>query len=443
MGPKGPMRDYTRPSTEDILRTMKEIHEVQGTGAVSSGSVPYGKSDQERTQEVRGPTAAHTGHNWRPAPELLRAILTAYAVGDAMGMPTEFMTRREIASKFGLVDRLMGGPGVSQNHPDIAAASVTDDTEQVFALLDEYTVRGRVDAAETAARLLRWVRESGAIEKHYIGPSTKAALEAIENGTPVERAGLGGTTCGGVMRSPAAALFSVARGEPLAECVRACLLPTHNTAAALAPAMAYAYALRAAMRGDDIECILSEAATGETEGAQLAPYPQCGPSVAVRAQQFCAWAASLQREATPGSRPSAATEDINATLDFIYDVYGTTLASADVAAAALCVFLFARDDTWLAIRMGASLGGDTDTIAALAGALSAAYAMASARPGQSGSAPRESSTKQAGVGACGIPIADIQTGSPREGGISTIPEAIVRGVLEKNKLNLDGLVARR
>ena len=418
-----------------------------GAGAAFSGAAPHGAPGQEKTQEVRGQTPAPTGHTWRPAPEILRAILTAYAVGDAMGMPTEFMTRREIASKFGLVDRLMGGPGVSQNHPDIAAASVTDDTEQVFALLDEYTARGRVNAEETAARLLRWVRESGAIEKHYIGPSSKAALEAIENGTPVERAGLGGTTCGGVMRSPAATLFSMVRGEPLAECVRACLLPTHNTAAALAPAMAYAYALRAAMRGDDIESILSQATIGETEGECLAPYPQCGPSVVERARHFQAWAASLHHEATPVSRPVATKDkDINAALDFIYDVYGTTLASVDVAAAALCVFLFTRDDTWLAIRMGASLGGDTDTIAALAGALSAAYTAASARPEQPSSLPRDALTEQANAGACGIPIAGIQTGSPREGGeggISTIPEAIVHEVLEKNKLDIDGLVARQ
>jgi len=346
--------------------------------------------------------------------ELFRAVLTAYAVGDAMGMPTEFMTRAEIHSKFGLVDRLLE-QSESKNHPTIPRASVTDDTEQVCALLDEYGARSRVDANDTAQRLLRWMRESGAVEKNYIGPSSKAALESIERGESPERAGLGGTTCGGVMRSPAAVLFSVARNAPLPECVRACLLPTHNTQLALEPAMSYAYALRAAMRGESIERILSEIEAGAAEGARLAPYPQCGPSVAARVRNFIArpFAAPLMAPqfqtqtiacSATGQRVAGA-ENIEATLEFLYNVYGTTLASADVAAAALCIFLTARDDAWLAVRMGASVGGDTDTIAALAGALSAAYALAT-------------------------------------GGSLNIPTSIVREVLEKNRLDFDALLRR-
>lgn len=346
--------------------------------------------------------------------ELFRAVLTAYAVGDAMGMPTEFMTRAEIHSKFGLVDRLLE-QSESKNHPTIPHASVTDDTEQVCVLLDEYGARSRVDANDTAQRLLRWMRESGAVEKNYIGPSSKAALESIERGESPERAGLGGTTCGGVMRSPAAVLFSVARNAPLPECVRACLLPTHNTQLALEPAMSYAYALRAAMRGESIERILSEIEAGAAEGARLAPYPQCGPSVAARVRNFIArpFAAPLMapqfQTQTIGcsatGKGAASAEDIDATLEFLYNVYGTTLASADVAAAALCIFLTARDDAWLAVRMGASVGGDTDTIAALAGALSAAYALAT-------------------------------------GGSLNIPTSIVREVLEKNRLDFDALLRR-
>ncbi|NLH89721.1 MAG: hypothetical protein GX469_05290, partial [Treponema sp.] len=92
-------------------------------------------------------------------------------------------------------------------------------------------------------------------------------------------------------------------------------------------------------------------------------------------------------------------------LDFIYYVYGTTLASVDVATAAMCIFLTAKEDVWLSIRMGASIGGDTDTIAALAGALSAAYALSH---GQS----------------------------------LNIPKAIVSEVLENNKLDFDRLAER-
>lgn len=329
----------------------------------------------------------------KPPLNLIRGILTAYAVGDAMGMPTEFMTRAEISSRFGLVDTLLE-PSQSKNHPNLPKASITDDTEQVCTLLEEYSEKDSIDPYITAKRLLRWMRDSNAIEKGYIGPSSRLALEAIERGESPEKAGKKGTTCGGVMRSLAAVLFAAARQRPLADCVRACLTPTHNTQLAMEPAMAYGYALHAAICGKDIEGILSEAKKG-AEAAQAAPdsqvYPQCGASVVARLLHFKELASSF-------SSPDEV-------LDFIYYVYGTTLASVDVATAAMCIFLSAKDDVWLSIRMGTSVGGDTDTIAALAGALSAAYALSH---GQS----------------------------------LNIPKAIVSEVLENNKLDFDRLAER-
>ncbi|HOU61421.1 MAG TPA: ADP-ribosylglycohydrolase family protein [Rectinema sp.] len=329
----------------------------------------------------------------KPPLNLIRGILIAYAVGDAMGMPTEFMTRAEISSRFGLVDRLLE-PSQSKNHPNLPKASITDDTEQVCTLLEEYSEKDSIDPYITAKRLLRWMRDSNAIEKGYIGPSSRLALEAIERGESPEEAGKKGTTCGGVMRSPAAVLFAAARQRPLADCVRACLIPTHNTQLAMEPAMAYGYALLAAIYGKNIEEILSEAKKG-AEAARSAPdsqgYPQCGASIMARLLHFKKLASSFS--------------DTDEILDFIYYIYGTTLTSVDVAAAAMCIFLASMDDVWLSIRMGASVGGDTDTIAALAGALSAAYALA-------------------------------------QGQSLNIPEAIVSEVLENNKLDFNRLAER-
>lgn len=298
----------------------------------------------------------------KPAKAALVSLLEAFAVGDALGMATEFMTRGEIAGSFGLVDSLLE-PALSRNHGDLRRGQVTDDTEQVLALLDEYCMRGRIDPRETADRLLRWIRESGAVERRYIGPSSKAALQAIGEGADPAKTGLGGTTCGGVMRSPAAALFAISRELPLDESVRACLMATHNTMPALAAAGAYAYALRKALEGGSPEEIIGEALKGETAGSALAPWKLCCPSIAARVGHF-------GRMANQFSGPDAV-------LDFIYGVYGTGLESVDVASAALCIFLYAPEDTWLCLRMGASIGGDTDTIAALAGALSAAHRAAS------------------------------------------------------------------
>jgi len=300
-----------------------------------------------------------------PDPRALRSILEAYAVGDALGMATEFMTRSEIGDRFGLVDALIE-PALSKNHPELRKAQVTDDTEQVVALLDKYCEKGRIDPRETAERLLLWVKESGAIEKRYIGPSSKAALQAIAEGADPSKTGLGGTTCGGVMRSPAAALFALCNDLPIDRSVQACLLPTHNTRPALESATAYAYALKAALEGEDPAAMIAAAQMGASAGAALAPWALCGPSLAARLEHFRSLAARF-----PGPE---------SVLDFLYHVYGTGLESVDVAAAALCICFYAPMDTWLCLRMGASVGGDTDTIAALAGALSAAFLAAAGKP---------------------------------------------------------------
>jgi ADP-ribosylglycohydrolase len=294
----------------------------------------------------------------------VRALLEAFAVGDAVGMATEFMTRREIVERFGMVGGLTD-PALSKNHGDLRRGQVTDDTEQVLCLLDEYCLSGGIDPRRTAERLLRWARESGAVEKRYIGPSSKAALQAIAEGADPAEAGKRGTTCGGVMRSPSAALYALCRGLPLAESVRACLLPTHNTGPALGAAVAYARALECALAGGSPDEVAGAAASGEAEGATFAPWTLCAPSVGGRVAHFRSIMAGF-------SGPGAA-------LDFLYGVFGTGLESADVAAAAFCLYFWAPDDPWLCVRMGASVGGDTDTIAALAGMLAAATRAAKGR----------------------------------------------------------------
>jgi ADP-ribosylglycohydrolase len=298
-----------------------------------------------------------------PGAAAYRAVLEALAVGDALGMPTEFMTRRAIAARFaaggGLVDGL-ADPALFQNHPNLRRAQVTDDTEQNVYLIKEYVGSRRVDPDGTARALLRWARETGAEEKRYIGPSSLKALKAIEAGQDVAKTGFGGTTCGAVMRAPAAALCAAAGGWDLREAVIASCLPTHNTSQALEAAMAYACALRAALQGAAMPDVLAAAAAGAAEGLAAAPYEACAASTADRVAHL--------GKVVPGCGSPAEL------LDFLYGVLGTGLESGDVAAAAFGIFLYAEDDVWLAVRMGASTGGDTDTIAALAGALCAAFA---------------------------------------------------------------------
>lgn len=286
-------------------------------------------------------------------------IFTAIAVGDSMGMPTEFMTRKAIKAAFGLPDRLLL-PEESQNHSNLPHASVTDDTEQNLWLYRMYLEKGRVDVNETALSLLDWAEVTGAAEKKYIGPSSLRALNAIKDGEDPNKAGIFGTTCGGIMRTPAAVLYKDhANEEELAEDIRSCLICTHNTSEALEAAGAYGFALHAAMHGASMEEIIAAAVRG---GERLK---------ATVSFQGCA-AGSIDRMLL--CRKLSETMSDEELMDYVYDIMGAGLPSCDVAGATFAIFFAAKDDVWKAIRLGAGLGGDTDTIAALAGALCAAYA---------------------------------------------------------------------
>lgn len=291
--------------------------------------------------------------------ERVLSAFTALAVGDAVGMPTEFMTRGEIVSQFGAVDKLLF-PAESKRHQNLPYASVTDDTEQNLYLYRLYRLSGRVDANETAQTLLRWAEETRAAEKGYIGPSSLAALTALQNGASITVSGRKGTTCGGVMRTPAAVLYAAHDSEQsLARDVGSCLICTHNTYEALESAGAYGFALHAAVNGESMETIVRAAYRGAKALALTAPEPGNAPSAAARIR--------VLYERAQVCSP-------NELLDELFYVYGAGLPSADVTAAAFALFFAAKEDVWKAICMGASLGGDTDTISALAGALSAAYA---------------------------------------------------------------------
>jgi ADP-ribosylglycohydrolase len=108
------------------------------------------------------------------------------------------------------------------------------------------------------------------------------------------------------------------------------------------------------------ESILDAAIAGAARGAALAPEGFPGPSSGARIAHLRTLANSWR--------------NADEAMDFLYGVIGTGIESADVCAAVFGIFLFARGDVMLALRMGASAGGDTDTIAALGGALCAAFA---------------------------------------------------------------------
>jgi ADP-ribosylglycohydrolase len=130
----------------------------------------------------------------------------------------------------------------------------------------------------------------------------------------------------------------------LVDAVQQASLVTHNTSVALAGAAAVA-----------------AAALGSERGHWVA-----GADVAARIR----WAAALV-----SGEPSVAEA-----AEAIYSLVGTSLATQESVPAAFAVLSAVPEDPWEACLLAASLGGDTDTIAAMAGAIGGAAHGLSAFP---------------------------------------------------------------
>ena len=104
------------------------------------------------------------------------------------------------------------------------------------------------------------------------------------------------------------------------------------------------------------------------------PRPRCSPSrpPGSRPPAATGWPAPTSRPASSGRPGLVAGRSQREAADLIYRLVGTSLATQESVPAAFAVLAAVPDDPWHACLLAASLGGDCDTIAAMAGAITGA-----------------------------------------------------------------------
>ena len=290
--------------------------------------------------------------------------LAGLALGDALGMPTQEMSPEQIRSVYGRITGLVDGDASQPYAPGMPAGSVTDDTEQAL-LVASLLVRGRgtssdrvaLDAGEFAHALLDW--EDSMIERgslDLLGPSTKAALERVRAGEDPLSVGGAGTTNGAAMRvTPIGIAVSTADPEAFADAVWSSCQVTHATRQGFQSAALVAAAVSMGIDWDtpsasDMTALLWKALT------YVDSLPERGawtpdPDVVAATRR------AMQLVANPAS----------SSLECLVEQVGTSVASAQAIPMAFA--LLARDPSPRALLDAANIGGDTDTIGAIAGAI--------------------------------------------------------------------------
>ncbi len=293
--------------------------------------------------------------------ERLRAGLINFFIGDALGAPVE-------ALHYLLIDKLYGKYGVkglvkpSKNHPasSLRPWEITDDTETLLLVIETVYKYKYPKIQDYVKELISWAKERDILSKYYYGKSTKQAVSKLLKGASPEESGIEGDTNGGPVRSVVAGIINP--GNPHYAYKDAILIckPTHNTSVALSAAALLASVTSLIMYGVEFENAMRRALKYASYGFKSG-YLTSAPSVKDRLM-LAIKVVNRVRDTYRAARK-------------LHDLIGPGFHAAEGVPIALALALKLKNDPEEAILAALNMGGDTDTIAALAGFLTGIYSM--------------------------------------------------------------------
>ena len=188
---------------------------------------------------------------------LNRALGAFYglALGDALGMPTQSLSRAEIKARFGRSPICKMLARINRSQRTCPKGSITDDTEQAI-LVGQLLIEGQGtdragDARPAADRM--GSRDAGQGLAGFARPFDQTAIEMILAGHSPEEAGRYGTTNGAAMRiTPVGIAADVADPERFINAVVQACQVTHNTTLGISSAAAVAAVVSAGINGMDL-----------------------------------------------------------------------------------------------------------------------------------------------------------------------------------------------
>lgn len=277
-------------------------------------------------------------------------------LGDAMGMPSELWPRSRVKQHFGWIDRFLPGPAENSAACYFARATFTDDTSMALALADAIVSHDGDIVPETiGANILRWAEEFDAFNKNVLGPTSKIALKALQQGTPIAELENNGLTNGAAMRiAPLGCLLPARDLDSFIDAVALASSPTHKADVAIAGAVVIAWAVSRAIEGASWSRIRDEL-----------------PAVARAAQtrRITTFSASMAARLELALAVVAQATGVESAMDRIYEVVGAGTSTIESVPAAIAMVELAGTDPNRCAILCANLGGDTDTIGAMAVAI--------------------------------------------------------------------------
>ncbi|HON43228.1 MAG TPA: ADP-ribosylglycohydrolase family protein [Bacillota bacterium] len=322
--------------------------------------------------------------------ERMAGSLAGVAIGDAMGMPCEFLTRGQIREKYAWLNWFVA-PDASHFHHGMRAGRITDDTEQTIALIGALDKHSRITPETAAEAYLKWADDCNAWQSTVMGPSTRRALERLKAGEDPRTTGSSGDTVGAAMRVAPIGLVNAGRlAEAAEECYMSCL-PTHGVSIAIGGACAVACAVACAAVcsvGREVAGATTGVITGATTGATTCEQAATAVAdtgvigeildAAVWGAEYgeargAAWAgASVVARIRLARRIVAESRCAGEALDALYETCGVGMLPTELVPTAMGIVALYGADCAKAVEAAVNMGGDADTLASIVGAVTGA-----------------------------------------------------------------------
>lgn len=295
--------------------------------------------------------------------DALTGSILGQALGDALGFVVEARPAEEARD---YVDRfLRAGRAGERNHPDYSFGQYTDDTQLARELLRSFRECGHWEPAAFAARLAGLFRERREVGA---GPGTRGAAQRLISGNPWHQSGTPAPYLGNgsAMRAGPIGLLLPDRLAML-RAAREQSRVTHLDPRCAAGAVVVARAVALAGRREpaDVVAFVEDLA----ESAQ-----EDDPGLARELRRLPGWV-----RLDPDAAARRLTE-VGLVPEHRDQWQGISACVTPTVFWSLYAFLRSPDDYWETICVAISPGGDTDTMAAMAGAISGARVGPAALP---------------------------------------------------------------
>lgn len=297
------------------------------------------------------------------------ACLAGGAIGDAMGMPASFFSRKKIKEVYGYVEDFLTPMEEEQvHHKDLQAGEVTDDTQESLILAETLIEQGDFDKALFGEKMRSWALENNILASTIIGPSTRRFLTALVEGKDPSEGAKKGDTNGSAMRVFPIGIKYHDNLDLCAKMAAESSLPSHGSAPAVAAACAVAVACAAGIQGgstplDIMHHAIKAAQYGESIGEDIT-----APCLSKRL--------ALAIEIVDKHK----SKGIQAVLDELVGIFGASMKAYESVPVALGVFYAVEGNAKEGILASINAGDDADTNGSICGAICGAYSGRGALP---------------------------------------------------------------